>query len=58
MATKPQDHSSASSPRETRDSFESKNANAEANTEYASGLIPLLWLGIPFVLILIYGYLS
>jgi hypothetical protein len=58
MATKPQNHSNAGSPCETLDSFESRNADAEANTEYASGLIPLLWLGIPFVLILIYGYFS
>ncbi len=38
------------------DSFAEKNAANEANTEYASGLIPLLWLGIPFLLVLLYGF--
>ena len=40
------------------DSFAAKNADIEANTKYESGLIPLVWLGIPFVLVLIYGFFS
>lgn len=40
------------------DSFERKNAEAEANFKYESALIPLLWLLLPFILILIYGFYS
>jgi hypothetical protein len=49
---------STASPRRKLDSFEQMNAETEANTTYESGLIPLLWLAIPFVLLLIYGILS
>ena len=49
---------SSFTPRRELDSFERMNAEAEANTKYENGLIPLVWLAIPFVLVLIYGIFS
>ena len=56
MAKTPNNDSSTQ--RRKLDSFEKMNAEAEANTKYENALIPLLWLAIPFVALLIYGYLS
>jgi hypothetical protein len=56
MATTPKQDSSAGP--DDRALLEKANAEKEAGTRYESGLVPLFWLAIPFVLLLIYGYLS
>jgi hypothetical protein len=44
--------------RSKRDTIEKMRALAKANTPYESGLIPLLWLAIPFAAVLIYAIVS
>ena len=44
--------------RHALESPEQANAEAQGGDHYSSGLIPLLWLGIPFILVLLYGLLG
>ena len=45
-------------PGKEPNSSASKVTEKAPDTEYANGLLPLLWLGIPFALALLYGLLT
>jgi hypothetical protein len=44
--------------RQKLESNTTSDAEPAAPIKYESGLIPLLWIGIPFLLILLYGFLT
>ncbi len=58
MANVPNTGSSINESRKKFDSVARQNAETEASAHYDNSLVPLLWLLIPFIAVLVYGFLS